>query len=282
MTEAILYKSFSKNPEAGNPAAVIDNSQNILNNSQMQAIASEINLPATAFFSEGEDSDCSVKFFSPTAESKICTHALLATACFLRTRAEENFEELSFTAKEDRYVTTKNSEGMVFIDLPKPWIEKRESVDRESLAQALKVPLDFFQTKPILVASTGKNKLIVPIKSLESLLLIDPDFRELKKVCESVSAEGVFLYASETIASEADFHARHFNPLTMDREDPICGVASGALGHYLKHLGYWKKNEYIIEQGHSTNSPGKVYLELGDIIRIGGNVVQYAKKAIEY
>ncbi|MCC2631320.1 MAG: phenazine biosynthesis protein phzf family, partial [Patescibacteria group bacterium] len=75
-------------------------------------------------------------------------------------------------------------------------------------------------------------------------------------------------------------HARQFNPIFDLNEDPITGIAAGALGSYLAHHGLSPKKNFVIEQGYIIGKAGKIYVDLADGVKVGGNAVIVGTKQI--
>ena len=57
-------------------------------------------------------------------------------------------------------------------------------------------------------------------------------------------------------------------------EDPIIGVAGAA-------LGAWFGKDCIIEQGHSMNAFGRMFVEVNEFIKVGGQAVTFEDIFIE-
>jgi len=81
---------FPKDPVFGNPAAVIETSNQ--ESSELQALARELNMPVTVFlFGRGQGPAPTIddqkipkiRFFYPNRETSICVHGALAVACHL-------------------------------------------------------------------------------------------------------------------------------------------------------------------------------------------------------
>ena len=80
MTELpfVHVDAFADRPFTGGPAAVVQLDEP-LPDEQLQAIAAEINLPATAFAISAHDgSDYELIWFTPRSELGLCGHASLA------------------------------------------------------------------------------------------------------------------------------------------------------------------------------------------------------------
>jgi PhzF family phenazine biosynthesis protein len=76
-----LYQvdSFTKEKLKGNPAGVVPDAS-MLNETEMQAIARELNNSETAFIlpPDSDDHEARVRFFTPLAEVPSCGHATIA------------------------------------------------------------------------------------------------------------------------------------------------------------------------------------------------------------
>jgi PhzF family phenazine biosynthesis protein len=69
-----LIKAFTKNPEMGNPAGVLLDSQG-LSDEQMQAIATDLGFSESVFITPSDKADYKTRFFAPKVEVDYCGHA---------------------------------------------------------------------------------------------------------------------------------------------------------------------------------------------------------------
>jgi trans-2,3-dihydro-3-hydroxyanthranilate isomerase len=140
------------------------------------------------------------------------------------------------------------------------------------------------------IVSTGLNQLMVPIKSLETLANLQPDFPLVKQLEESFGFLGCSVFTFETISPEASVHVRFFAPSVGVWEDPATGSAAGGLGAYLlrwKALPLSKEPlAFIIEQGYEIRRPSTIYVEVQHKnkqptkVRVGGQAVTVLKGTI--
>lgn len=269
---ARLIKAFTQNPAEGNAAAVIFD-EAALDNGR-QRIARALDVPTTAFIAPA-GADVGIRFFTPLIESPICLHALVAVS-FVLYEADEiaSDQRVRFHAPEDVYQVSRRSDGSINILLPAAQVAA-PIADRTAIAAALGIPQSGLAPLPVQVASTGKPKLVVPIEGLETLLSVNPDTHRVLALCHEHAAQGIFPFTHSARDPSADYHARHFNPLALDEEDPICGIGTGALGAYLRHNELVDERDVVVEQGLSTGNPGFVHLHVAERIQIGGNAVQY-------
>ena len=120
---------------------------------------------------------------------------------------------------------------------------------------------------PCRFATIGPWFVLVGVKTLDALqrVKIHPD------VYEDIATGGllcVFVFAKETYNDDADFAARMFLDKGL-QEDPATGSANTAFAAYLRSLGV--SGEIVVEQGFEIDRPSRLYLEVADTIRVGGN-----------
>lgn len=80
---------------------------------------------------------------------------------------------------------------------------------------------------------------------------------------------GVFVFANEAYSHDADFAARMFHHRGFG-EDPATGSANAAFATHLRSLGV--RGNIVVEQGFEIGRPSRLYLDIGDVIRVGGMV----------
>ena len=251
----ILVKAFTNDSNAGNPAGVILNADH-LTVDQMQYIARTLNFSESVFVLKSDKADCRMRYFSPTKEVDYCAHATLAGAAVLRTMmAVETHETNAGVFK----ITVDKQSDLITLWQQKPTFGAL--IESAQLAPLLGVTThDINPNMPCQIVSTGVPKLMIPMQSLQSLQAIQPDFEGIKQFCVSIGARGFYPFSTETIFQDSHFHARQFNPLAGIDEDPITGIAAGALGAYWMHHRRDNVTPYIVEQGYNMGKFGKVYV----------------------
>src|SRR4051812_15158457 len=112
-----LYQvdAFTGHLFGGNPAAVCP-LENWLDDGLLQSIASENNLPATAFY-VGVGDDFQLRWFSPEMELDLCGHATLATAFVLLNRLYPDRAAVRFVTKGGE-LHVSQSDDLLTLDLP--------------------------------------------------------------------------------------------------------------------------------------------------------------------
>lgn len=269
-----LYQvdSFTKTKFTGNPAGVITNADG-LSEYEMQKIARELNNSETAFIFSSKDKeyDVYVRFFTPTEEVPICGHATIA-AHYARA-----FEKGLNTST----IHHKTGAGILPVDIIKENKDYRivmtqgniefgnfiEGKNKEKLLKALKIEEnDLLENNKIQIVSTGHSKVMVGLKSIETLNLLNPNLNELSDLSKDIGCNGYYIFTIDPDDSEILINGRMFAPAIGINEDPVTGNANGPLGAYLVHHKLVKHNNSFLrfkaKQGEAINRTGIVEVEV--------------------
>lgn len=285
MVEAILVKAFTKDKAKGNPAGVIFNADN-LTDKHMVKISADLGFSESSFVSQSDKGDFKIRFFTPTQEVYLCGHATVATIHALMeigriNLGDNNKKTVTIETKAGVLPIECCKDGFIAMTQVKPQFSN-EMHDKKIVSMLLGISEGEISGYPIQVVSTGTPKLMIPIESLKTLFKIKPDLEGIKKYCQEHPVKGFYPFTFETIDKDSDFHARQFNPLAGIDEDPITGVAAGALGAYIVEHEIFDKKNFVIEQGYCMNKSGKMYVTIDDdIVKVGGYAVIFGKKEIE-
>ena len=278
--EVSIVKAFTKDPTQGNPAGVVLSADN-LTDRQMLHISAQLGFSESAFVQKSDKADFRVRFFSPTQEVDLCGHATIAT--FHTLLKEGSIHQGIYTQEIKAGVLDIecSGEGRIMMKQNAPVFLGDQTRDKGKIAMFLGIHEHGIMDSPLEIVSTGTPKLIIPIISRETLFHITPDFEGIKAYCRKSGARGFYPFTAETINKEADFHARQFNPLAGIDEDPITGVAAGALGAYVKKYGLLNKTVLLVEQGFIMNKGGIMTVDISNGVKVGGYAVIVEKKVIE-
>ncbi len=269
-----LYQidSFTKEKFLGNPAGVITNADG-LTVDDMQKIARELNNSETAFIfsSNSDEFDLYVRFFTPTAEVPICGHATIA-AHYARS-IENNLDSSR--------VFQKTGAGILPVDIVKEnddykivmtqgKIEFRNVIDganKKELLAALNINNnDLLEGLEIQIASTGHSKVMIGIKSIDTLNKIKPNYDALSKLSKIIKCNGYYVFTVNPEDSDILVHGRMFAPAIGINEDPVTGNANGPLGAYLVHHNLVKHNNssftFKAKQGEAIKRQGIIEVEV--------------------
>ncbi len=269
--------AFTSIPFCGNPVGVVMDADD-LTDEEMQLIAREMNYSETAFIMKSEVADFKVRFFSPKREVDLCGHATIA-AFFVLAKEERILNEVTSQETKAGILPVHIRNKIIMMTQAKP-VFKKVDVDKGVIASALGIPMmDINSNLPIEAVSTGLFSLLVPIRKIETVQEMNPDFAKVEEICKKLDVGSIFIFTFETLDPECMVHARCFAPLYGINEDPVTGTASGALGAYLvKHKS--SPTSLILEQGYEVGRPRKVFIEIdtknGKIeeVMVGGRAIE--------
>lgn len=134
--------------------------------------------------------------------------------------------------KEGVFPVTCYPDGLVVMTQKSPQFIYTEN-NIQLIAELLSLPTTVILDQPVQLVSTGVPKLMIPVLSREALFRIIPNLEGIKEYCERTGARGFYPFTADTIDPNNNYHARQFNPLAGINEDPITGIAAGALGGYI-------------------------------------------------
>ncbi len=276
-----LVKSFTTDPDAGSATGVVLDAE-ALHDEEMMAAANVLGFPETAFVTGSSVADARVRFFSPRREVEFCGYATLATAhvlseCGRAVRETSGRVRLLLETGVGPIPVLRNSDGVIIMRQRAPEFRPPEC-DRSRVAALLGIDLDAITDAPIQTVSTGTPKLLVPLRRLAALRAVVPDLDGIEAYDAETGNRGFYPFTAETLDPLHDFIARQFNP-TFDRnEDPITGVAAGALASYAHRYLSPAQEVYTIEQGFFLGKGGTMTVDLRGGVHVGGEAVTFGER----
>jgi len=242
---------FTNNIFEGNPAGVVVLDESI-DSQLMQAIASENNLPETAFINKEED-HYKIRWFTPTVEVDLCGHATMASGHVVLYLLEEDREEVTFQSA--KYTLTVREEGD-YLAMKLPSAGNEPAVAPDELIRGLKA-------KP--VETYKSDDYLVVYETPADIATMEPDFETLRKL----DCRGIIVTAP---GRNTDFVSRFFAPAIGINEDPVTGSA------HTKLVPYWSqrlgKKELHAEQ-LSSRGGKMICRDLGEKVELLGNARIY-------
>ncbi|OGJ50957.1 phenazine biosynthesis protein PhzF [Candidatus Peregrinibacteria bacterium RIFOXYB2_FULL_33_20] len=260
--KVFTLNAFAKTENGGNPAGVVLNSDG-LSEKQMLLISKKVGFSETAFVQKSDKADFKVKFFTPSAEVDLCGHATIATFYLLGNKQIIQPGEYKQETKAGVLKIEILQDGSVLMDQKPP--EFFDKIDKNSIAESLNISPDIITDDlPVQIVSTGLKDIFIPIKNLDELTQIKPNFEKVKEISKKFDVIGYHLFVLETKFG-ATAHCRNLAPLYDIDEEAATGTSSGALSCYLFKYGKIEKgqiNDLIFEQGYSMNRPSEIRAKL--------------------
>lgn len=277
--DAFVYQGST-----GNPAGCIylDN-PHVISPDQMQQIAREMaGCVSEVAFVYPENDSTTLRFFSSECEVAFCGHGTIAAMYdLIRNNLSFLRDPILSIRIGDREILVRNEipeKDSIFISAPLQESPKPD-LDADSVAAPLRVqPGEIGDPSGLSVINAGLVTLIIPLRSLGTLLTVHPDPQHLKAFCTRHGIEIILIYTTETTTPIASYRTRVFAPIFGYLEDPATGSGNAAFGYYLLAAHRWDGKVLTIEQGRSRDHPNIIRL-LGDAsekqrtVFFGGNAV---------
>ncbi len=279
MISAYKINAFAKTMAGGNPAGVVIGAE-ALTEADMKKIAGILGFSETAFVMRSETADFKVRFFTPAEEVDLCGHATIGTFSTLLQKdiivpgkytQETKAGILGVEVKED---TT------IMMDQKCP--EFYEMIDTEEIAASLNISVDIMNLElPVQIVSTGIRDIMVPIKNIDALDCIRPDFDKVTEISKKYNVVGYHMFTLDTLY-HSNAYCRNLAPLYDIPEEAATGTSNGALACYLYKNGMVSAKScenMIFEQGYSMELPSEIIvsLEIADnkikAVKVGGGAL---------
>ena len=282
---------FTDRMFGGNPLAVFLDGRGVTD-TEMQALACEMNLSETTFVLPPEDpaNDFRVRIFTPGRELPMAGHPTIGTA-FVLAR-----EKMVPAGGDTLTIRLEEKVGLIPVRLEmkdgapdKIWMTQPRPTfgpvfpNAVAVAEMLGIdPAGLRNELPIEVVSCGLPFLFVPVRDLATMRKLSLKRDLSLRVLESLDVQGVFAFAMEVENAHSTVHSRMFAPDLGIPEDPATGGASGPLGSYLVRYGVVSaqpKASIVSEQGIEMGRPSFIHIEItqeaNEIteVKVGGQTV---------
>lgn len=259
--------AFATGQSGGNPAGAIYLQPNSdMSAQEMQQIAGELKgfVNEVGYVRQIDDTTFDLKYYSSEKEVEFCGHATIAIMYDLMKNNDAlmDIKCVTIVTRKGR-LTVENRTGTehaVFISAPSPvFLDKK--VEKALVSAALRVDggaLD--ESQPVSIVNAGLETLVVPIKDLNTLLSLSPEFRALKRFCQEQAIDVITVFTDDVADRGNAYRTRVFAPPFGYLEDPATGSGNAALGYYLLKNQRWDGRPISLEQNSSLDKPNIVKL----------------------
>lgn len=281
--------AFTRTMFSGNPAGVVLGADD-LDDEEMQQIARELGRGDTAFMlaPAAADHDLRVRFFTPKCEVPFVGHATVAAHFVRGTLGElprKPLRQLSGTGIVT--VDLQEIDGVIEVGVrqPAPRLARTlEGAELDSVLDALGVSHGDLDARcPVEIFATGSTRLMLALRSAQSLSRLHPNLDALARLTPHIGAEGYFVFALLSDGTEPTSESRMFCPAIGVPEDAVSGNAHALLGTFLVRHRLLESQQGVARfrglQGRVLGRPGEVRVEVQDYggepfsVRIAGNAV---------
>jgi PhzF family phenazine biosynthesis protein len=267
-----LIDTFTRDLFCGNPAAVVLDAEQ-LTEEEMHRISREIHEEvAFVLASDSPEYDIEVRFFSPRREETFVGHATVAAHYAravtlgvpkgrVRQKSGSTIVEVEVTGR-GRNLRVVIHQGPAAFGPTVPEERRGAVLDALGISSASLHP-----SCPMQVLSKANSRLLIGLRSPDTLESLQPDMDALVHLTPHVGADGFFVFAIKPGAVPLTTEARMFCPVIGIPEDPVSGNAHGMLGVYLLSNGLLTAGEngtarFVGHQGRFLQRPGTVEVDV--------------------
>jgi len=266
-----IYDSFTDKAFGGSQVAIVSEAAD-MNSKTRSLIAKELGFPATCFVFDYDDSSITAHFHSTEQEYYMCGHGTVALMTRMidmgildwQERGKMNIDlVINSTVAPVEIFRKKDGSALVMLDIQPPIFET-EVPEVKKLAPLLGLTVDDYDnTLSIEKACSAFNHLIVPIRSIEAMGSIKPDFKKLRTFCLDNKISTVAAFCRGASQAGYDIHMRDFCPAVGVNESGATGTTNAALSSYLIRYNLVQKNSdsqfnVTTEQGLEIGRPSTI------------------------
>ena len=292
---------FTQTPLAGNPLAIFSDAHG-LNDTEMQALAREMNLSETTFIFPREAATEAregkkVRIFTVEAELPFAGHPTLGTALYLyASESNQNRPaEITLDLKAGKIPVhfTPNSanaghervDGQVFGEMRQRDPEFGTPLPRKDVARVIGFATDEIHSEwPIQAVSTGLTFTIVPFRNRQTLSDLKFSYIQAADFLKETGANFFYFLCPERREGRLEARARMF---FYGGEDPATGSAAGCAASWMVQHGVAKNDEQVvIRQGIECRRPSEMHVratregERVTNVRVGGYAVEILRGTV--
>jgi PhzF family phenazine biosynthesis protein len=269
----VIYKfkkidAFATEISDGNPAGTVWlKSIEDIKPLEMLKIAGELQgfVSEVGFIHKIEKNKYGLKYYSSTQEVNFCGHATIALMyeLFKTDKELKNIDKIKIVTADGELIVENRikEEDAVFIMSPAPK-DQYKIPDLEEIVINLNISPDIINRDlPIKIFNAGLRTLLIPIKSLDSILTISPDINDLNIFCIKNDIDIIEVFTNDVSNKNNDYRVRVFAARFGYLEDPATGSGNSAFGYYLIDNNLWNKETINLEQNNKISRYNKIKLQ---------------------
>ncbi|MFC1402682.1 MULTISPECIES: PhzF family phenazine biosynthesis protein [Streptacidiphilus] len=273
----------------GSPTAVLDDAP--LSEEQRRRVPVTLGTSHAVFVTTGEDGrgrpTASLRFFTAEGELPACGHGTVAALALLaeRSGAEEYRVSLSasgraFDGRAVREGGDREGGARYRADFDPGPVQLRRPAAEETapVLDALGVTPDLLGDGACTIASVGRPRLLVPLRTRSALAALAPDTDRLRAACDRLGLLGCYVHSVPTAEGRAA--ARMFAPSIGVPEDIANANSTACL---MAHLATGQGADSVtVDMGDTLGAPATITASItagaepgpsGPLVRVGGTAV---------
>jgi trans-2,3-dihydro-3-hydroxyanthranilate isomerase len=263
---------------SGNPLCVFEDARG-LSDSQMQALARQMNLSESTFVLPGEGrATARVRIFTPGFEMPFAGHPTLGTAHVVRSLSGTG-DSLSLEMHAGIVEVSANLDAWT-LRAAKPPATRPVDASRAELARMVGLPDDAVGDEPLWV-NTGVEQLVLPIRSAELVRAARPVPELIAKYGFSAARDEAmaYLWARDGEGLVVRFFFTQHGAVI---EDPATGSACANLGGWMIATGKPLPVSATLRQGDAVGRPSQLGLRVDADrhIYVTGTVIELGRGSL--
>lgn len=274
--QAVLIDACAAEPTGGTPVGYLPDGET-LTDDQRRAVADELAAPTAVPTDDG------LRVVDASGTPDDDTAAIIGALAFESERGDRQVGEAMLRTTTGRIGVEMTGDGGIWVDRERPTVAE-SSVDEQRVAAALGIDVATLRDvgadlPPLRVAATN-DMLAVPVNFLEHVGDAEPDPVALGEVTRAAGVGAVCAFTFDTLAADTAAHLRVFTLPTRGSGARTVGmevlaspsVAGGLVAHLFER-GVIDGATTSVEQGHFVDRPGRIHVDAGDGLRVGGHAV---------
>jgi PhzF family phenazine biosynthesis protein len=260
--------AFTDTQFSGNPAGVVLDAE-LLSETQMQAIARELNNGDTAFVlpATAADHDIGVRFFTPRKEAPFVGHATLAVHAVLAQSMPQALRRQKGRTGIVAVQSLPDRGGFSIRQSAPPLGRTLAPAELDQVLSLLGLSREQLDPAcPARIAGTASTRLLLGVRDGNALDAMRPQLAVLGALSPQIGAQGYFMFTRNSRVQGCTTEARMFCPALGIDEDPVSGNAHAMLGVYLVEHALLATDgtvaQFVGAQGKHVGRPGRVVVSV--------------------
>ncbi|MDA7949443.1 MAG: PhzF family phenazine biosynthesis protein [Hyphomicrobiaceae bacterium] len=263
-----LLNVFTHEGAGGNPCPIVCDADG-LSDADMQSVARDHGHESGFVLpSKREAFDYRFRYWVPNHEMEMCGHATVGALWLLANEGRLESAQVRIDTLSGAvfgFVETV-ADGGPSVEITQPAGAVRDLGD-DAKAAVLEVlgigPSDLLDV-PVQNAVTSRVKTLIPIRDVERLDRLQPDFSRIERLCTQIGSTGLYPFAPHA-SNDRTFDARQFPRSSGYPEDAATGIAATALSFGLLRNGLVERSPKLIRvmQGRAMGHLSEIRVRIG-------------------
>ena len=254
--------AFAAGSSVGNPAAAVYlDSFGDITEQEMLRVARELKgfVCEVGYIAETGPNRYKLRYFSSEKEVEFCGHATIAIMYdLLKNASGRSGHQQVFIETNKGVLDVENrlaEEESVFITAPVPAYSEL-GIEMDEIISALSIGGEAInRNAPTGIVNAGNETLCVPIRSLDEIVAMSPDYETLRAFCKKHNLDVITVFSPDVSDKARACRTRVFAAPFGYLEDPATGSGNAALGYHLLKHGLWRGEGIILEQNNDKKNP---------------------------